>query len=555
MRRLIARVQVSLQPFARVARNGNIARLELALGGSVIGYWAFKIAIAVYAYQVGGPSAVAAVGVLMLLPWALASPFASVLADRYPRRTVMVTSDAIRAVSLVGTATAMWVGAPHFVIYALLVVVSLSSASFRPAQAAILPSLTDSADDLTAANVVSSTVESVGSFAGPALGGLLLALADAKTVVGLCAAAFAWSGLLVSQMDAAPATERSRFSLARILGDVGAGLRTAATDRAIRLILGLYSAQTLVCGILNVLVVVTALELLHTGRAGVGYLTSALGVGGLIGAGIAVLLVQNRRLSLYFAIGLWLWGLPIALVAAWPHLWAAIVLLAAVGVGNTLVDVGGLTLLQRTVPDEVLSRVFGILEFLLIATIAVGAPIGAALASGVGVRGALIATGCILPALTLMFWRALSRLDERVLVPSTELTLLRGLPMFAALPVPVLEALAKRLVHTTAAAATQVLVEGEPGDRFYVINSGDAEVVSAGKLIATLGAGQCFGEIALLHNVPRTASVHARTDLDLYSLDRDSFLGAVTGHQQTLEAAEAVVATRLGQLRSRVASV
>jgi CRP-like cAMP-binding protein len=154
-----------------------------------------------------------------------------------------------------------------------------------------------------------------------------------------------------------------------------------------------------------------------------------------------------------------------------------------------------------------------------------------------------------------MFWRALSRLDERVLVPSTELTLLRGLPMFAALPVPVLEALAKRLVHTTAAAATQVLVEGEPGDRFYVINSGDAEVVSAGKLIATLGAGQCFGEIALLHNVPRTASVHARTDLDLYSLDRDSFLGAVTGHQQTLEAAEAVVATRLGQLRSRVASV
>ena len=122
-----------------------------------------------------------------------------------------------------------------------------------------------------------------------------------------------------------------------------------------------------------VLVVVAAIELLDIGDAGVGYLNSAFGVGGLVGAALALLLVARQRLASDFAIGMFLWGIPLILVGLWTEPAAAIVLLALIGVGDVLIEVAAPTLLQRAVPDEVLGRVFGAVESILTGTMGIGA--------------------------------------------------------------------------------------------------------------------------------------------------------------------------------------
>ena len=319
--------------------------------------------------------------------------------------------------------------------------------------------------------------------------------------------------------------------------------------------MSLYGAQTLVAGALNVLIVVSALELLDLGKSGIGFLNSAVGVGALLGGIAALALLARARLASDFAIGLLLWGIPILLIGVFPQAPVAIVLLGIVGVGSTLVDVAGLTLLQRAVPDEVLTRVLGVVQSVFVATLGLGAIIAPVLISAFGVRGALIATGALLPALAAIFWRRLVALDEAAPAPIQELELLREIPLFRPLPSPVLDQLASSLVPLKALPGEDVVREGEPGDRFYVIRSGEVDVSSAERSVATLGPGGYFGEIALLRDVPRTATVTAKTDVELYALERDEFLSAVTGHAASAEAADAVVATRLAGLRPGVASL
>jgi hypothetical protein len=304
-----------------------------------------------------------------------------------------------------------------------------------------------------------------------------------------------------------------------------------------------------------VLVVVAALELLDLGRAGPGLLNSAVGIGGLIGAGVAFGLVGLRRLGTAFAFGLVLWGLPLILFGAWPETAPAIVFLGLLGVGNTLVDVSGLTLLQRTAPEEVLGRVFGVLESLVVGTLGLGAIIAPLLISLFGVRWALVATGLLLPALALVSWARLRKIDELTVVPERELELLRSLPLFAPLPPTTLEHLARSLVRVPAAAGTEVMRQGDVGDRFYLVDKGDMDVSIDGEVVSTLGPGDHFGEIALLRDVPRTATVTARSDASLLALERDEFVSAVSGHPVSREAADAVVAARLGRLRPGLASI
>ena len=250
-----------------------------------------------------------------------------------------------------------------------------------------------------------------------------------------------------------------------------------------------------------------------------------------------------------------LWGLPLILFGAWPETAAAIVFLGLLGVGNTLVDVSGLTLLQRTAPEEVLGRVFGVLESLVVGTLGLGAILAPLLVSLFGVRWALVATGLLLPALALVSWARLRKIDERTVVPERELELLRSLPLFAPLPPATLEHLARSLVRVPAAAGTEITRQGEVGDRFYLVDKGDMDVLIDGEVVSSLGPGDHFGEIALLRDVPRTATVTARTDASLLALERDEFVSAVSGHPASREAADAVVAARLGRLRPGLASI
>jgi len=256
-----------------------------------------------------------------------------------------------------------------------------------------------------------------------------------------------------------------------------------------------------------------------------------------------------------FGLGLVLWGFPIALIGVFPNPTVALILLGLVGVGNTVVDVAALTLLQRTVPDEVLTRVFGVVQSVFVATLGIGAIAAPVMTGTIGIRGAMIVTGAILPILAGLLWRRIRALDAEALAPTRELALLRAIPLFKPLPAPAIDQLASDLIPLHAVAGDEIVRQGEPGDRFYVIASGEVEVFVDGRPVGAFGPGDHFGEIALIRDVPRTATVKAKRDTELYALERDEFLSAVTGHAASAEAADAIVSSRLAGLRPGIASV
>jgi MFS family permease len=538
------RVRDATGAIALVASNPGLRRLELAWAGSMIGTWAYGIALIVYAYGAGGATAVGVVGFVRWTAAAVVAPFTGLLGDRLPRTRVMVASDAARAVALAAAAAAATAHLPY-VVYALAVVVSVASTAFRPAQAALVPGLARTPEELTAANVTATTIESVGIFAGPALGGLLLAASTSAVVFGVTAGAMVWSGGGVARISE-PAREPATAPAAASVGaEVSAGFRTILHEGRVRLLVALFAAQTFVDGAMNVLVVVASLQLLDLGRAGVGYLNSAMGVGGVIGALAAFSLAGRLRLAPSFGLGIAIWGVPIALIGLFPHAALALVLFACVGLGNTLVDVAGTTLLQRSAPDAVLARVFGVLESLIVGSIGIGALVAPFLVHALGIRWALVAVGAFLPAVIAMTWQTLAAIDVASPAP-TGLDLLRGVPFLAPLPAPTLEALAGRLERVRVPAGATIVARGDRGDRFYVVADGEVEVTAQEAVPCVERRGGYFGEIALLRDIPRTATVTARTDTELLALEGSDFVAAVTGAPSAHEAAEAVVGARLG---------
>ncbi len=525
--------------------NPDLRRLELAWGCFYVGDWAHVVALSVYAYRNGGSLAVGVVGLLRMLPSAFAVPFASLLIDRFPRHRVLVLVHAVRAVTLVVGAILIAADGPPAAVYAAASIAALAATPFRPAHWALMPALARTPGELVAANVSSSTIESVGTVLGPILGGLVLALWSPAAAFVLSAVLFVGSALLVARVGGEGGARRGG-SRGGILRDALAGFRVLGADVHARLLIGLFIAQTFVRGLLNVLIVLTALELLDLGGSGVGFLNAGFGAGGLIGAFAALTLVARRRLAYPFAAGLLLWGAPIALIGVWPHAWVALLSLALVGVGNSVLDVAGFTLVQRIVDDAVLGRVFGVLETGSYAGVGLGAILAPALVALTGIRGALVATGLILPALALVFWRTLDRINDRVVVPERELELLARMPIFSPLPPATLERLAMNLVPIRRGSGETIVREGETGDRFYVVASGELEVTVSGTPTRRLTAGDAFGEIALLRDVPRTASVTTRTEVELYGLDRSAFVSAVTGSTASSAAADELIEGRLG---------
>lgn len=533
----------SLRAFGAVFANANLRNVQLAGIGSTLGSWAYGVGLAVYAYDHGGARAV---GLLYALRWgaaAFAAPWLSLLADRGSRRRVMVAADLSRALLLGAIAALVLAGAPYLLVFATAVVVTCISSVFQPAQAALMPSLVETPDQLTAANVVMNSVSSVGMFLGPAVGGVLLVLGGPGTVFVATAATFVWSALCLLRLPVdAPAVGTEG---ATHLSELLAGFRAINESPALRVVVGLTSAQTFVAGALEVLLVVLALRLLDAGDAGVGWLNTAVGVGCLFGVVAVAALAGRKRLAGDLGLGVLLWGLPVALAAAWLNLWFALVLFAAIGIGNTLVDVAGVTLMQRTASEDVLGRVFGILESLILTSLAAGALVTPALVSWLGPRGAFVAVGAFLPAVLAFSWPALRRVDARARVPTEPYELLATLPMFAPLPRTLVERLAAAASEVVAQPQDAVVTQGAGGDRFYVIRSGRAAVEVDGARRGELGPGEFFGEIALLRDVPRTATVRALEPLELYALERDDFLAAVTGYAPSRAAAESVVASRL----------
>jgi MFS family permease len=299
---------------------------------------------------------------------------------------------------------------------------------------------------------------------------------------------------------------------------------------------------------------VLALETLDLGKAGIGFLNSAVGIGGLVGGVAAVGLAVRPRLASAFAAGLVLAGLPIAAIGLLPHTAAALGLLALAGLGTTIVDVAGVTLLQRNTPDEVLTRVMGVVQSVFVGTLGLGAVLAPALIDGVGERWTLVFVGTPVVVAAILAWPRLRRLDREAQVPAS-VALLRRLPIFAPLPIPVVEQLARDARPLRFDGGRRIVTQGELGEEFFVIVNGDVDVHAPGKPPSLLHAGDSFGEIALLQEIPRTATVTARTNVNVLAIGRGPFLAAVTGHPESAATAHAVAAARLASLRPDIASV
>ena len=520
-----------------VMRNRNLRRVELAWGASIAAEWAHFVALGVFAYHAGGTTGVGIAGLVRMLPAAILAPLASSLGDRFHRERFMLAISLAGTVALAATAVAYFAGKSEPAIFALAAVVGVTSTLFRPALQSILPSLATTPEELIASNGATSTIESIGTLAGPLLAGALVTLANPGLVFAVAAAALLASALLLALVHV-----EGRIEPAHTDFGVLEGARAVLHSPKPRLIVGLLAAQGFVRGCLNVLVVVLVFKELHTNGGAVGYLTAALGVGGLAGA-FAALTLEGKRLGAPLGVALTFWGLPIALIAPKPWLPASIFLLAVVGAANSVEDVAAFTLLQRMVPDDVLNRVLGVAWGLVMGAVALGSVVAPPVVSALGAQGALIAVGAILPLTTLLSWGRLRAIDREVAAPAQELVLVDNVPMFAPLSVVAKEHVASKLVPLHYAPGEVVIRTGDPGDRFYIVADGELEVANGAR--GTAHEGDVFGEIALLRDVPRTATVTATAPSRLYALERDDFLAAVTGQPAAHAAGQALVDERL----------
>jgi MFS family permease len=547
--RLGARVAASAGAFDAVLRNPGLRRVELAFLGFNLTEWAIWVAILVFAYGNGGAGEVALVAVLQLAPAAVVAPLAASFGDRYPRERVLLTAYLLQAAVTGAMGVTLLAHAPVAVVYVLAAVANSAITLTRPVQAAILPSLSRSPAELTAANVAAGSIETTAILIGPAIAGLVLqALGPGPVFLGAAVLSFG-GGILVAGLPRQEVPERTpgMRGIRSAFAETIAGFSMLAREEKARSVVVLLGSAAVLWGAIDVLLVILALDELSMGQSGVGFLNAAIGAGGVIGALLTALLIGRARLAGPFGAGLLLWGGALAAIGLLPLPLVALVLLALAGMGRVVMDVAGRTLLQRVSPDALLSRVFGVLEGIDNGSLALGSLVAPALLAVAGTRGAFVAAGLALIGFTVLSWRRLLRADAAGTVRPRELAALMGVPFFRSLPGPALERLAAALIPVSARAGTRIITQGHAGDRFYIISGGSVEVSIDGVPVRRLSAGESFGEIALLRDVPRTASIAAITELELLALDRHHFVETVTGQPIAAEAAEAVIHAHLDQ--------
>jgi hypothetical protein len=538
-----------------VLGNPRLRRVVVAFAGFNLADWARWLAILLYAYERGGAVEAGAVSMLQLLPATIAAPIGAALGDRFRRDRVLLLSYVLQATCMIAAALAILASAPSALVYGFAVIGACAITLTRPTHGALLPWLARTPAELTAANAASGTMEGLGILAGQAMAGVLVQASGPGVALLAAASVAGLSALAVATVDVPGrrATVVGEGTAARppgiraLLAELGGGLGAVVSLPGPRTVVLLLGAAAIVWGLLDVLLVVFALELANLGPSAAGYLNALAGVGGLIGSTLALSLAGRLRLAIPFVVALLAWGLPVAVIGLLPIPAVAAVLLVIAGAGRTVQDVVGRTLLQRASPDAVLSRVLGVVEAMFMASFGIGGALAAVLIALVGAQGAFLVAGLLLPVAVALGWRTLRRLDASAIVPVRELALLRGIPMFAPLQPDILERLALNLEALRFEPGKAIVREGDPGDRLFVIANGEVEISIDDAVVGRQGPGTEFGEIALLRDVPRTATVTALTDVEVLALPREVFLAAITGDSTSRAAADAVVIARLGE--------
>jgi MFS family permease len=543
----VSRITRSIRALGEVFRNPDLGRLQFAWAGVSFSTWAFAITLGVYAFDVAGAGAVGIAGLVRLLPGALASPFAGLLGDRYSRRTVLTSSAVAMAGTLGGTAFAVTADAPTWTVFGLAGLYTVASSPYVPAEGALMPQLARTPQELSAANVTHSVMDNVGFLGGSILTGVLLALTSVQVAVAVAALAVAGSGVALVTMrpDSRPRYEPHRDA-GGVLRQTATGFRSLVSDPALRLLGACLTLLVFVEGAADVLVVVVALDLLELNNSSVGYINAAWGIGALVAGGALAVLINRRQLVASLVAGSLITGAAFALPGVWPIAVAAYAAWFGVGIGYTLVEVTVNTLLQRLGDDEVLGRVRGSLETTRLTAMAFGAITVTPLVALLGIRGAVLVLAATLPLFALLRWGRLRSFEVGAPVEEHHFSLLRADPIFAPLPLATLERLTHDLVELEVDAGNEVITQGDVGDRFYLIDRGRVEVFEDGAHRRSQGEGESFGEIALLRGEPRTATVRTTARTALLALDRDHFIGAITGHRRSSQMADDVIDRRLG---------
>ena len=522
----------------------DLRRLTVAWFTIIAGKWAFLVTTLVAAYEAGGTVAVGLLGLARFLVPTLTAPFAGLPTVRWRPEAVLRAVNAIRTVSIGLAVVVVGLDLPIQLLYLVVALEAGVGAFSRPLHMALLPALARTPAQLIAANVTSSAAEGLGTFVGPALAGLLLVVSGPLGTTLVVLAIYAVGVAAIVRLHV-PAVGRSDTSARAVLGQLSAGVGALAALPGPRFIVLGLGLQTFVRGLLTVLIVVAAFELLGMGEPGVGALNAALGLGGLLGAGLAITLAGRERLSPAFLLALAGWGAPIAVMGLVVNPLVALGALFAIGVSNALIDVSGFTLIQRMTPNASRIAVLGLIDSVANGGVAIGGLVAPVVIDGLGIQGALIASGLILPVVAVLMSPVLRGMPEGGVGGVRRAELVRGDPLFTPLSLATVEHLAATLTPVRFDDGAAIMREGEPGIDYVLIDSGTAEVSQEGRILRTLGPGSGAGEIALMREVPRTATLRAVGPVTAFSLDRASFLEAVTGHATSRAVAASQVDARL----------
>lgn len=535
-------------------RNRDLGRIEVAFLVATIVEWGAWFAFVVYAFGRGGPTEAGLIGFAIGVPPILVGPLAAILGDRLPRSRVMVGAYVSQAVALAGAATAFGADAP-VLGYGLAMTSMGLVALTRPLVASLLPEVARSPEELTAGNAAFGVAEGLGALGGSVLAGIGFGLAGAPFVVALVAGAMLLAATLLLptamhtrgiELDPLQRADAGvRGTVGAIGRELGAGAAAIVGDRRLAALSGIMAATVGVIGALNVLIVIVAIDVLGLDESAAGYLAAVTGAGAVVGGTLATSLAGRERLAAPLIGSVVGFALATGAVGLWSTPLPVVIALGITGIGWSIAWVAATAMIQRLAGDNVMTRVFGMNESLQTGAEALGGLLVPVLVVTVGAGGALIALGVGLTIVALVVAPVLLRADRADPSFLRDLAVIRAVPMFAPLAGPVVERLAAGAEHLAVEPGGVVVREGDPGDRFYIVTEGRAGVTALGRPARDLEPGAGFGEIALLRNVPRTATVQALEPTRLIAVNRESFLEALTGQARSRAVAASTVEAHL----------
>ncbi len=507
----------------------------------ILGEYTAWIVVLVYAYQRGGATESGLVALAQLVPAVAFAPLTGRLVERTSPATVLSVGLAVQVTGM-ALAGAGALGDQVVVAYAGAILASTAVVTTRPSQTALLPRVVTGGDGLVAANVALGWAESTATVLSGLCSGVLLTVWSPGGALVTVAAVTAIAVPLTHGLG--KARQGPTMPAQRAASEVLGRKERLLGDPAARLLFALLGLQWVVVGALDVLFVVLAIDVLQAGEAWAGYLQTAVGLGAMLASAVAVVFVGRRLGGVMLALALTVGGC-LGLTAVVGSVLPAVALLFCVGASRALLDVSGRILLQRTVQPHRLARVFGNLEGVSMAGLAVGSLLVPAVTELAGHRASVLAVAALLPVVVLLSARRLLRIDAHATVPVVEITLLRSMRMFADLSAPALEGVARALVRQEFAPGAALMREGETGKDYFAIADGDVAVSKDGRSLGLRHAGDGVGEIALVRGVPRTATVVAADEVTAYRLDRDHFLEAVLGSTTAVDTVDHIVDERL----------